>query len=233
MLQLDRDGDVFVLRLDHGENRFRPDFLGAIGDALDQVEGAGAPAALVVTGTGKFFSNGLDLEWMMGEGKDQAAGYLPAVQRLYARTLCFPAATAAALNGHAFGAGGQWAMSFDYRVMREDRGFFCMPEVDMKAPLTPGMTAILQARLPHQTAHEVIALGKRYAAAEALERRIVDATAPEEAVVERAVALVAPLAHKADAAMSRLKREMYPRTLEVLENAKEPGDPSAVPGGLS
>ena len=72
------------------------------------------------------------------------------------RVLVFPAYTVAAVNGHAFGAGAQIALAHDARVMRSGRGFFCMPEIDMKAHLHPGMTAIIQARLPHQSAHEVI-----------------------------------------------------------------------------
>ena len=94
------------------------------------------------------------------------------------------------------------------------------------------MNAILQARLPKRTAHEVIALGKRYGGSEALAREIVDATAPEDQVVERAIALVAPLAAKADPAMGRLKRDMYPRTLEVLENARDGSEMHSLVGGL-
>ena len=155
---------------------------------------------------------------MLGEGKDQAAEYMAGVLGLYARTLCFPTVTVCAMNGHAFGAGAQWALAHDYRVMREDRGYFCMPEIDMRAPLHPGMTAIIQARLPKQTAHEVIAMGKRYPAAEAMERSIVGATASEDEVVARAIEIAAPLAGKADPAMTKLKRDMYLAELAILEN---------------
>ena len=34
MIQLDRDGDVHVLRMEAGENRFSPDFLDEVNDAL-------------------------------------------------------------------------------------------------------------------------------------------------------------------------------------------------------
>ncbi|MCH2173900.1 enoyl-CoA hydratase/isomerase family protein [Myxococcota bacterium] len=216
MIDLQRDGDVFVLRLERDENRFRPDFLDEISRALDEVEAAGTPAALVTTGAGKFYSNGLDLDWMQAQGRDAAAEYMQGVLALFARTLTFPAITVAAMNGHAFGAGAQWALAHDYRVMRSGRGYFCMPEIDMRSPLHPGMTAIIQARLPRQSAHEVIVTGTRYTAEHALSRCIVDEVAPEEEVVSRAVALAAPLAGKADPIMSTLKRDMYPETLEHL-----------------
>ncbi len=100
--------------------------------------------------------------------------------------------------------------------MRLERGYFCMPEIDMRAPLHPGMTAILQARLPRQSCHEVIATGKRYTAEEALARRIVDHAAAEEEVLPKAVGIAAELAAKADPVMSVLKRGMYEGTLEAL-----------------
>jgi len=211
---LSRDGDVFVLRVDAGENRFTPDTLKTWNEALDEVEGAAGAKALVTTGTGKFYSNGLDLEYMTASG--DPGGYLASVLELIGRVLVFPTYTVCAINGHAFGAGALIAMAHDTRIMRRDRGYFCMPEVDMKLPLHPGMTAILQARLPHQSAHEVIATGTRYGSELARERRIVDEAADEALVVPRAIAVAQGFAPKADPAMGVLKRGMYPRVLEAL-----------------
>jgi enoyl-CoA hydratase/carnithine racemase len=100
--------------------------------------------------------------------------------------------------------------------MRADRGYWCMPEIDMKAPLHPGMTAIIQARLPHQTAHELIVTGTRYTAQAALERRIVDHAVEQSDVLPRAIEIAEALSAKADPAMHKLKAGMYPRTLEAL-----------------
>ena len=216
-IHLTREGDVFVLRYDNGENRFQPETLAEWNAALDEVEGAGNPAALVTTGTGKFYSNGLDLDWMLGAATEEERGeYIPAVLGLMARVLVFPAITVAAINGHAFGAGAQISLAHDFRVMRTGRGFWCMPEIDMKAPLHPGMTAIIEARVPRQTAHELIVTGTRYSAEAALAKSIVDHAVPEEEVLPRAVEIAAQLASKADPAMTVLKKGMYPHTLEAL-----------------
>lgn len=219
MIDLSREGDVFVLRVDAGENRFDPETLSGWSRALDEVEAAAGPKALVTTGAGKFYSNGLDLEHMTSCG--DPAAYLASVLDLMARVLVFPAFTVAAINGHAFGAGGQIALAHDARVMRADRGYFCMPEIDMKVPLHPGMIAILQARLPHQSAHEVIVTGTRYGGELALSRRIVDETAAEAEVLPRAVEIAAQWAGKADPAMAQLKRGLYPRALEALARKLE------------
>ena len=216
MIELEKQGEVLILRMDAGENRFGPDAIRRWHECLDEAEAIEGPKALVTTGSGKLYSNGLDLDHMGSDDVDPGT-YVESVLAIMARILVFPAITVAAMNGHAFGAGAQIALAHDYRVMREDRGYFCMPEVDMRAPLHPGMTAIIQARLPRQVAHEVIVTGTRYGGALARERCIVDALAAEEDVVARAVEYAKALSEKADPMLGRLKREMYPEVLEALK----------------
>ena len=121
MIDLKREGEVFVLRLDAGENRFNCEMIKAWNEALDEVEAAQAPKALVTTGTGKFYSNGLDLDYMRSAEVDSAE-YLQSVLAIMGRILIFPCATAAAVNGHAFGAGAQILLCHDYRIMRTELG---------------------------------------------------------------------------------------------------------------
>jgi len=224
-LTLTRDGDVFVLRLDAGENRFNTAVLDAFGRALGALEAAAPPKALVVTGTGKFFSNGLDLGEMSAGGAAEAEAYVGRVLATLGRMLTLPLSTVAAVNGHAFGAGALLALVTDFAVMRADRGFFCMPEIDMKFPLHPGMVAILQARLPLRTAHEVIMTGKRFGGPEAAERQIVHEAVAEERVLPRAIELAAGLAAKADPAVAILRTSLYQSVLDALARPL-----SSVPG---
>src|SRR3954454_9348203 len=104
------DGNVQLLHLDETENRFNPDWLAEFGGLLDQVEAMPDPVALVVAGTGKFWANGLDLEWMLAN-PSETAKVVDTVQSLFARLLAFPIPTVAALTGHAFAAGGMLALS--------------------------------------------------------------------------------------------------------------------------
>ncbi len=62
MIDLSRNGDVFVLQLDRADNRVHPELLAALDGALDEVERCAEPVALVTTGCGRFYSNGLDIE---------------------------------------------------------------------------------------------------------------------------------------------------------------------------
>ncbi|MFP6639648.1 MAG: enoyl-CoA hydratase/isomerase family protein [Myxococcota bacterium] len=220
MLELEKQGEVLILRMDAGENRFDAEGISRWNELLSEAEAVEGNKALVTTGTGKFYSNGLDLDYMQA-GEVKPAEYVESVLAIMGRVLTFPAITVAAVNGHAFGAGAQIALAQDYRIMRRDRGFFCMPEIDMGMPLHPGMTALIQARLPAQTAHEVIATGTRYPAELALDRGIVDRIAEESDVLSRAVEWAAEFASKAAPVMSRLKRDMYPQVIRAMSSAME------------
>ncbi len=216
MIDVSREGDVFVLRMNSGENRFSPEFIAKYSACLDEVENADGPKALVTTGSGKFYSNGLDVEHMAALDGDGLNAYLTSVLELMRRTLVLPCVSVAAINGHAFGAGAQIAVGHDFRLMRVDRGFFCMPEIDMHAPLHPGMVALLKARIPGASVHEVIVTGMRYGGELAAEKGIVDRSLPESDLLSAAIEQAAALAGKAHPVMSRLKADLYPQVLEAL-----------------
>ena len=215
MIDVRREGDVHVLRFDDGENRFSPGLLEEFEKALDALAEAPAPKALVTTGTGKFYSNGLDLDWL-GQNADRWGPYVARVHALFARLLTLPMPTVAAVNGHAFAAGGMLALAHDFRVMRADRGYFCLPEVDLGLPFSPGMSALIQARLPASTAHEAMVTGRRYGGEDAVAAGIVHRTAPEAEVASAAIALAAPLAAKDGGTMAKIRTQMYAPVLEAL-----------------
>src|SRR6185503_11005856 len=179
MPALDRQDDVFVLDLGDTENRFHPDWIASVNTALDEVEQADGARALVTAATGKFFSNGLDLEWLMAHG-DQYHDYVVAVHGLFARVLSLPVITVAALQGHTFAAGAMLSLAHDFRVMRADRGFWSLPEAEINIPFTPGMSALIQARLAPQVAHEAMVTARRYGGVDALAAAIVDLAVGEQ-----------------------------------------------------
>jgi enoyl-CoA hydratase/carnithine racemase len=134
--------------------------------ALDEVERAEGARALVTTATGKFFSNGLDLDWLFAHA-DQHEAYVVRVHALFARVLSLPLITVAALQGPTFAAGAMLSPAHDFRVMRAGRGFWCLPEADIGIPFTHGMSALIQARLAPQVAHEAMTTGRRYGGVDA------------------------------------------------------------------
>ena len=204
---------IAVLDLGDDENRFSLDWLDEINRLLDEIE-SGAEG-LITTGTGKFYSNGLDLDWLMAHG-DQMQFYVGRVHALFARVLTLRIPTAAALNGHAFGAGAMLAMAHDYRVMRADRGYFCFPEVDIRIPFTEGMAALIQAKLTPQAAVASMTTGRRFGGPDAHQFAIVDATATEDAVVDTAIEFLAPLGGKDAGTLGAIKATMFSGAVAAL-----------------
>ncbi|MEV6340700.1 enoyl-CoA hydratase-related protein [Nocardia vinacea] len=205
---------IAVLDLGDDENRFTPDFLDAVDAHLDTALAEEAHG-LVTTASGKFYSNGLDLDWLVANG-DRTQWYIGRVQALFARVLTLPIPTAAALPGHAFGAGAMLALAHDYRVMRADRGFFCLPEVDIRIPFTAGMAALIQSKLTPKAAVASMTTGRRFGGIDASDLDIVDATAGEGAVATAALAMLAPLGGKDPATLGAIKNTMFGPVVAAL-----------------
>ena len=208
MIDLESEGDVRILRMREGENRFNRSFVDAFHAALDEVSAIDGSVALVTVGEGKYFSNGLDLEWLMADGATDT-GFIDDVHRMLHRVLTLDMITVAAINGHAFAGGAMLATAFDQRIMREDRGFWCLPEVDLGLPLTTEMYDGLAAHLPRPALAEAALTGRRYTGPEALAAGIVTEVAPEAEVFERAVAVAASMAGKDRTVIAAHKRLLY------------------------
>lgn len=82
--------------------------------------------------------------------------------------------TVALLPGHAFAGGLMLSMAHDYRIMNPAKGFLCLNEVDFGAPLRPAMAGLFRQKLAPSTYRSLALEGRRFAAKEALEERIVD-----------------------------------------------------------
>jgi Delta3-Delta2-enoyl-CoA isomerase len=180
---------------------------------LDEI--VDSPAPLVTTAEGKFYSNGLDLEWVLSHS-DQLPSYVARVQELLARVLTLPVPTVAAISGHAFGAGAMLAMAHDWRLMRSDRGYVCFPEIDIKIPFTPGMAALIQAKLTPQAAILAMSTGQRFDAAAAVAASLADGACNDADLLATAIARVRPLAGKDTATLATIKETMFTTTVDKL-----------------
>ena len=122
----------------------------------------------------------------------------------------------AAINGHAFAGGAMLALACDERVMREDRGYFCLPEVDINIPFVPGMSKLIQSKLTPAAAHKAMIGGHRFGGPEALQWGIVDELAAEDQVLSTAIERTKPLSGKNRVVASAIKNVMYHDAIEAL-----------------
>lgn len=205
---------AYVLDLGDTENRFSPGWMDEVHALLDQV--VADPRPLVATATGKFYSNGLDLDWL-SQNPASFDDYVTRVHGLFARILTLPVPTATAINGHAFGAGAMLALAFDWRVMRADRGFFCLPEVDILIPFTDGMAALIQSKLTPRAAVDSMTTGARFSGPDAYAAGIVDGVAAEEELLAAAIAKVEHLQGKDPDTLGTIKATMFAPAVAALQ----------------
>jgi enoyl-CoA hydratase/carnithine racemase len=212
MIRLEAHDGITVVHLEDNENRLSSALVTGFSEALDRLEKDAKP--VVVTGSQKFFSNGLDLQGLASDGPAQ----MIRIYNLFGRLVGFPGATIAAINGHAFGAGAMLAAACDFRIMREDRGFFCFPEVDIGVPMSAEFDALLQAKYSRAALCEGWVTGKRYGGAEARALGFVDDVASATDLLPRAIARAQSLAAKDGAMVRALKRRLFASALDLLES---------------
>ncbi|MBC8187377.1 MAG: enoyl-CoA hydratase/isomerase family protein [Proteobacteria bacterium] len=191
MIDLKRDGNVYTLTMNEGENRWNTTFVRAFAEALDEIEGSEGPAALVTTSSSeKFFSNGLDLEWISAENlaEDDPRGdrkvFGAEFMAVMSRIITLPVPSVAAINGHAFGAGLMTVMCHDQRIMREDRGYVCANEMQLGMVIPRPELALFRHKLPANTFFETVQLARRWTGPAALEAGIVQGIASVEDLLD-------------------------------------------------
>lgn len=201
------------------DNRLRAPFCEALLLALDIIETRYPPGVVITTsGIDKFYSNGLDLEH---------ASFTPHFfpDKLYAlwrRILTYPMPTVSLINGHAFAGALMLAMMHDYRIMNPHRGYLCLNEVELGAPLRPPMSSIFRQKVSPQCYRRLVLEAVRFKALDALKEGIVDALGGAyEALAyidEMKLIQKAQPGVSGKSVYSELKREMWRETLHHLDS---------------
>ncbi|XP_059312864.1 enoyl-CoA delta isomerase 1, peroxisomal-like [Lycium ferocissimum] len=193
MCTLEKRGNIFFLTLTGtDEHRLHPNLIDSIRAALRTVksEATSSSSALITTAQGKFFSNGYDLKWAL---VDKARQQLMSkkLRSLVSDLINLPVPTIAAITGHASAAGFVFAMCHDYILMRKDRGFLYMSELDIGFPIPIWFSALLKCKVGSPVVwREVVLKATKLTGDMAVERGIVDSVYNGvEETVEAAVKL--------------------------------------------
>ena len=170
---------------------------------LGIAEAARGAKALVLTGEGRVFSAGADLE-----GMKAGLGTSPAWTRAVEALASFPGPTIAALNGTLAGGAMGVALACDIRIAVPGAQFF-YPVMRLGYLPQPPDPARLTALVGPSRARMILLAGARIGAEEALAWGLIDRITPPEILMETAKALAAD-ALNADqshvAALTRMTR---------------------------
>jgi enoyl-CoA hydratase len=206
MIQVEHDGDVAIVRLEHGKvNALDLELLRAISETMRGLATAGA---VVLTGTGRAFSAGVDLRRIVDGGAAYAEEFLPALSDAFLAVFDCPRPVVAAVNGHALAGGCVLAAAADLRLMSGGTLGLTELQVGVQFPTVP----LEIARHAFGPRAGLLALtAGTFNAEEALRLGLVDqVTSPDDllpAAVERAAALAACPADVYAATKEQLHRE--------------------------
>ena len=208
MIESSRVGSAVVLRMAHGKaNAFDTAFLRALRDALDRAAHSEAPS-LILTGSGKIFSAGVDLLKLAEGGRPYLEEFLPELSACLWELFTFPKPAVAAVNGHAIAGGCLLACACDRRIMALGSGRIGVPELRVGVPFPLAALEIMRFVLPPHRAQEIVLLGGTYEPEQALERGLIDETVAPEQLLERAQAVAEELAALPAVSFQRAKLDL-------------------------
>jgi Delta3-Delta2-enoyl-CoA isomerase len=219
-------GHVALVTLNDRDNRFNPPFLDKLLEALDQIETRTQARTLLIQSTHeKIFSNGIDLDWLQPilqqNNLSVARQFFHQLNRLFKRLLTYPLVTVGAITGHAFGGGAILACAFDFRFMRSDRGFFCLPEVDVGVPFLPGMIALLRSAIPAHVLRELQLTGVRLTGEECERHHIVQRACPLDELLTVSMAFARQV-NKQRAIVAEIKTRNNREIIQIMDETDIP-----------
>ena len=205
LYQVENSVARFTINREAQRNSLSPEVIALFLEYLDQAEADQTVRVILITGTGeKAFCSGADLGGSITGGRQQAfADYA----RLLKRLAGFPKPTVARVNGYCLAGGMGFMLACDI-VIAKETAKFGTPEVNVGLfPMMIG--ALIYRNVPRKKATEMILLGNKLSAQEAVAMGLITrAVAPEE-LDEEVAAVVTALAAKSPIGMKIGKQAFY------------------------
>lgn len=218
-----KENTVAVMVMNSGENRHNPEWAETMLAVYAEIMADQEVKALVLTSSDpKNFCLGVDTDWLL---KRVGENDYPAISRwLYKNSEVFqaflmaPVPTIAAVTGHAFGNGAMLAGACDFRFMRADRGYLCLPEIDLGIQLAPSMLEWMKRIIPYHLLTRMLLGGEKIGAAELKEHNVImKACENAEKTIEEAIAFAAAF-NKSRIGMAEMKQRTYKHILDKIIN---------------
>jgi enoyl-CoA hydratase len=210
MIETTEQEGMAILRMAHGKaNAMSTDFCTAITAKFAEISPA---RAVVLTGTGRIFSAGVDLLRLLDGGGAYIREFLPALSTMLATVFSHPKPVVAAINGHAVAGGCVLACAADKRIMARDAGRIGVTELLVGVPFPAAAMEIMRCATAPQYFEDAIFT-------EAVARGLVHDIVDPHALLERAIDTAKTLAALSPPAFATTKRQTRGPALERLQSA--------------
>ncbi|MBW2313237.1 MAG: enoyl-CoA hydratase/isomerase family protein [Deltaproteobacteria bacterium] len=199
----------------------RPDKLNAyttemgdeVYDAFQKVRDDDAVRSVILTGAGRGFCAGVDLEHLKAHqaganaSKGPKLGEEAFLRKLPLELLEFPKPVIAAVNGHAIGVGITMILPCDLRIAAAG---VKMGVTFVRLGILPGLgsTHLLPRLVGPAKARELVLTGRKFTAEEAAEIGLVNEVVPAESLLDRAREVAAEFAESRPDVLAAAKRAL-------------------------
>lgn len=208
-IRVSRQDEITVVTLDRPPaHALDPSLLSAGAEVIDELL-ADPPGAVVLTGSGAFFSGGADLRVVPELAPADQAELTRTFNRMFSGWYQFPRPVIAAVNGHAVAGGLVLALCADYRVVGR-AGRFGLTEVKVGIPFPSVAMAIVQGELVPPVVRRLVFRAELFDSATAMQLDLFDEQVDDDQVLDRAMAL----AHEF-AALPRATYEIVKKRLRI------------------
>ena len=199
-----RDGAILTVTLNRPakSNSLHPDLVSELSSVLGEAEGDSGLSVLVITGAGRHFSAGLDLDLLLEWSPEQKIAYLETAIDVFKQVWTLPQPVIAAVNGAAIAGGFDLAAFCDIRLA-------AIGAVFGQAEITLGLVQIihpLYKSIGLARAKELAMTGAAITAEEAYRIGLVNHIYPAEELMPRAMELAEAIASRPRNALFETKR---------------------------
>jgi enoyl-CoA hydratase len=215
-VSLEVDGGLATLRMSraHG-NAINGDLADDLTVACREAANDSNIRGLMLTGAGKLFSPGLDLQDLVELDRPEMERFLDRFSACILALYTYPKPMVARIHGHAVAGGCVLSLTADWRVLREGV-MVGLNEVRVGVPFPFGVSMILRESAPSPKVEEVALFGRNYTGEEAVAAGLVHEVRPDEHFEDDCRARLEELASRHPQAFAISKRYLRSPVVERM-----------------
>lgn len=188
MLETSKQDGVTIVRMRHGKaNALDVEMLEALSRELELM--SAEPGGVVLTGSGGFFSAGVDLTRVLDSPGEYTTTLIEALECCLQQLYRLPRPVVAAINGHAIAGGLVLACACDYRVVGSPTAKLGLTELAVGIPFPPLAFEVVRQALRPTATRRLILEANLIDSRRAADLGVVDETVAADQVIDRAIAL--------------------------------------------
>lgn len=216
-LEIRHSDGIATVRMSRGKvNALDGEMVTELRSAFRELARRDDVAGAVLTGTGAFFSFGLDVPSLYDLPPEEFAAFLRDFTALYTEMFGFPKPLVAAVNGHAAAGGCMLALAGDVRLMADGPGRIGLNEASFGSSLFAGSVEMLRFVVGDPAAVRVAHSGALFDVHAAAGIGLIDDVVPVEQLLDQARSRASTLGHGHAAAFRSIKSLLRHRVIATM-----------------